>query len=143
MSALLGVTDGQQRGTPAWRWVAGALAVAFGVATLAEGGGVLFGDPAARAAAGNVVPFVLGVNIGAGFLYVATGLAVLAGRGWASWLARGLAVATALVFVAFGLHVLGGGAFERKTAVAMTIRTTFWVVQALVLPRLLGAGRPS
>lgn len=130
---------GHEGPAAAWRWLAGGLAMAFGLATIAEGGQVLFGGPAARAAAGAVVPFVLAFNFGAGFLYVVTGLAVLADRPWARWLARTLAIATALVFVAFGLHVLGGGAFERKTAVAMTLRTGFWIVQALVLPRLLRA----
>ncbi len=143
MSRPLGLVNPVARPAPAWRWLAGGLAIAFGIATLAEGGGVLFGGPQARAAAGNVVPFVLGFNFGAGFVYVATGVAVLAGRGWASWMARGLAVATAIVFVAFGLHVFGGGAFEQKTAVAMTLRTGFWVVQALVLPRLFRAGSAS
>ena len=109
----------------------------FGTATLIEGGHVLFGGPAARAEAGNVVDFVLTFNFGAGFAYVLTGGATLARRPWAVWIARALAVATLLVFAAFGAHVLQGGAYERRTVIAMTLRSTFWVVQALVLPRLL------
>ncbi|MCC6874692.1 MAG: hypothetical protein IT378_10345 [Sandaracinaceae bacterium] len=124
----------------AWRWIAGGLAVVFGLATLVEGGHVLFGGPAARAEAGNVVPFVLAFNFGAGFLYVVAGAATLARRAWAVWPARVLAVTTALVFVAFGAHVLQGGAFEARTVVAMTLRTAFWVVQALALPPLLRRG---
>ena len=121
----------------AWRWVAGGLAVLFGLATLIEGGHVLFGGPEARAQAGNVVPFVLVFNFGAGFAYVAAGAAALAGRSWAVWLARALAASTLLVFVALGVHVLGGGAFETRTMVAMTLRSLFWVVQSLTLPALL------
>ncbi len=121
----------------AWRWVAGGLAVAFGLATLAEGGHVLFGGPAASAEAGHVVPFVLAFNFGASFVYVATGAATLARRVWAVWPARALTLATALVFAAFGAHVLQGGAFEARTVVAMTIRTAFWAAQALALPCLL------
>lgn len=119
------------------RWVAGILALVFGAATLVEGGHVLFGDAAARAAAGNVVPFVLTFNFIAGFVYVATGVAILAGRGVAIWLARGLALATVLAFVALGLHIMSGGAFEKRTVAAMTIRSLFWITQALTLPRWL------
>jgi hypothetical protein len=128
---------------PAWRWVAGGLAVVFGLATLFEGGHVLFGGAQARAEAGNVVPFVLAFNFGAAFFYVAAGVGALAGRAWAIWIARGLAVSSALVFAAFGAHVVQGGAFEPRTVMAMTLRTSFWVAQALVLPALLRRGRES
>ncbi len=120
-----------------WRWVGGGLAIAFGLATLAEGGHVLFGGPEARAEAGNVVPFVLMFNFGAAFAYVAAGVATLAGRAWAVWLARAIAAATLLVFLAFGVHALQGGAFETRTLVAMTVRTLFWAAQSLTLPALL------
>lgn len=134
-------TTSEPSGGPgAWRWVAGGLAVLFGLATVAEGGHVLFGGPAARAEAGDVVPFVLAFNFGAGFLYAGAGAATLARRAWAVWLARALAAATALVFLAFGVHVLQGGAYEARTVVAMTIRTLFWVAQALALPSLLRRG---
>jgi hypothetical protein len=123
------------------RWLLGGVAVAFGMATLVEGGHVLFGGPAARAEAGNVVPFVLMFNFGAGFAYVAGGLATLLRRGWAVWLARALALSTLLVFAALGVHVLSGGAHETRTLIAMTLRTGFWIAQALLLPRLLAGDR--
>lgn len=66
------------------RWALGATAVLFGVATLVEGGHVLFGGPAARQEAGNVVSFVLLFNFGAGFAYVLAGLAALLGGSWAT-----------------------------------------------------------
>lgn len=125
------------------RWIAGGLAVAFGLATLVEGGHALFGGPEARAEAGKIVPFVLVFNFSAGFAYVAAGAAALAGRTWASWLARALAASTLLVFAAFGVHVLLGGEFETRTVVAMTLRSLFWVAQALTLPALLRRGRPQ
>jgi hypothetical protein len=124
------------------RWALGATAVLFGVATLVEGGHVLFGGPAARAEAGDVVPFVLLFNFGAGFAYVVAGIAALLGRSWATWLARALALATLGIFVAFGAHVLSGGAFELRTVVAMTLRSGFWVTQALLLPRVLDRRTP-
>jgi hypothetical protein len=126
-----------------WRSVAGGFAIAFGVATLLEGGHVLFGGPAARAEAGNFVPFVLWFNFAAGFAYVAAGAATLLERRSAVWLARVIAGSTALVFMAFGVHVALGGAFESRTVVAMTLRTAFWVAQALVLRKLLGPAPAS
>ena len=113
----------------------------FGVATLLEGGSVLWGGPDARAEAGNVVPFVLMFNFGAGFAYVAGGLATMLGRGWSIWVARGLALSTLLVFAAFGVHVFSGGSHETRTLIAMTLRAGFWVAQALLLPRLFEGGR--
>ena len=124
------------------RWALGATAVLFGAATLVEGGHVLFGGPAARAAAGNVVSFVLLFNFGAGFAYVVAGLAALLGRSWATWIARALAVTTVGVFVAFGAHVLSGGAFELRTVIAMTLRSGFWISQTLLLPRVLDRRTP-
>ncbi len=131
------------KGTAAWRWLAGALAVAFGIATLVEGGHVLFGGPAARAAAGSVVPFVLLFNFGAAFAYVLAGVATVTRRAWAVWVARVVAVTSVVVFAAFGVHVLRGGAFELRTVVAMSLRSAFWVAQALVLPALIRSGRTS
>jgi hypothetical protein len=125
------------------RLILGVLAVLFGFATLAEGSQVLFGSEAARAEAGNVVPFVLMFNFGAGFLYVTSGLATLFKRDFTVWVARALAVSTLLVFAAFGVHVLAGGAHETRTIVAMTVRSSFWVAQALLLARLFGHGRPA
>ena len=72
------------------RWIAGAVAIVFGIATLKAGGQVLFGGDAARAAAGNVVTSVLVFNFTAGFLYVAAGIAIWLGSVWAIHMARAL-----------------------------------------------------
>ncbi|MEQ8452766.1 MAG: hypothetical protein RLO52_03400 [Sandaracinaceae bacterium] len=125
------------------RWIAGALALVFGLATVLEGGHVLFGGADAWRAAGDVVPFVLGFNFAAGFAYVATGAATLARRRWAVWTARALAMSTVAVLVLFTGYVLGGGAFETRTVAAMSVRSVFWVVQALALPALLDPRRMS
>ncbi len=143
MSAATETEGVPTRRSGAWRWLAGGLAVAFGLATIVEGGSVLLGGPAARAEAGHVVPFVLAFNFAAGFVYVAAGAATLAGRAWAAWLALALASSTLLVFAAFGVHVTQGGAFEARTVVAMTMRSAFWVVQSLTLPMLLRRRRAS
>lgn len=119
------------------QWFAGLAAVAFGLATLVEGGHVLFGGPEARAAAGNVVPFVLHFNFAAGFVYLAAGASALLGHRSAIGLARALALSSLVVLAALALHVATGGAFERRTPIAMTLRTLFWAAQALALPRML------
>ncbi len=87
-----------------------AVALIFGVLTLKEGGTVLFGDGAARTAAGHDVPFVLWFNFLAGFAYIVAGLWLQ--QRWAAWLAVTIVLATALVFVGLGMHAASGGAYE-------------------------------
>jgi len=108
--------------------IAAAIAVAFGMLTIMEGGTVLFGSEASRVAAGHYVPFVLWFNFLAGFVYVVAGAGLWAHRRWAVWLALSLVVGTVTVFAAFGIHILLGGAFEMRTMAAMTLRSTVWAV---------------
>ena len=108
--------------------IAAAIAVAFGMLTIMEGGTVLFGSEASRVAAGHYVPFVLWFNFLAGFVYVVAGAGLWAHRRWAVWLALSLVVGTVMVFAAFGIHILLGGAFEMRTMAAMTLRSTVWAV---------------
>jgi hypothetical protein len=57
--------------------------------------------------------------------------------------ARALALALARgASSAFAVHALSGGAFELRTVIAMTLRSGFWVVQALLLPRVLDRRMP-
>ena len=123
------------RRRPTWTAVTALVALAFGALTVFSGGRVLFGSEAARAAAGNYVPFVLLFNFLAGFAYVAAGVGLWRGRRWAVWLALGIAATTALVFAAFGVHIALGGAFEPRTVAAMTLRTAFWVAIAVAAQR--------
>ncbi|HMM47334.1 MAG TPA: hypothetical protein PKC12_05075 [Thiobacillaceae bacterium] len=117
------------------------IAVGFGLLTIREGGLILFGDAAARAAAGNYVPFVLWFNFLAGFAYVVAGTGLWGMRRWAVWLATAIAVATGSVFAAFGVHILTGGAFEPRTVVAMSVRTAVWAAIAIVAWRRLRRAR--
>ena len=64
-------TSKQQRGFGIW--AISLVAVGFGLLTIKEGGTILFGGDAARASAGNYVPFVLWFNFLAGFAYVVAG----------------------------------------------------------------------
>ena len=54
------------------------LTIAFGLLTIREGGSILFGSGASRAAAGNYVPFVLWFNFVAGFAYILAGVGLRA-----------------------------------------------------------------
>ena len=108
------------------------VALAFGLLTIKEGGTTLFGDAAARSAAGNYVPFVLWFNFLAGFAYILAGAGLWTAQRWARWLAAAIASATALAFVAFAAHIYAGGAYEMRTVVAMSLRTFIWTVIAVV-----------
>lgn len=123
------------------RWTPSLVAIAFGLMTLKEGGSVLFLDGPARAAAGAYVPFVLWFNFMAGFAYVAAGVGIWRQARWSVWLALGIFLGTAAVFTAFGGHILFGGAYENRTVVAMTLRTTVWLVLAFWARRSLGVSR--
>ena len=123
---------------PRWAIVAGILAVAFGIATVFEGGRMLFGSPEIRASAGNIVPFVLWFNFIAGFVYLMAGLGLLLWKRWAAQLSTGIALTTLAVFVAFGIHVALGGAFEARTVGAMTLRSIVWITIAVFSCRALG-----
>ncbi|MBL0213405.1 MAG: hypothetical protein IPQ07_05955 [Myxococcales bacterium] len=115
------------------RWLAAGLAIAFGVATVAEGGRVVFGGHHD----GPVVTFVVVFNFLAGFVYVAVGAAILGRRRWAPAAAWAVTAATALVFGAFAVHAGSGGAFAPRTFAAMSLRMVFWLVLAVVLSRQL------
>lgn len=116
------------------------IAIGFGLLTIKEGGAVLFGDGAARTAAGDYVPFVLGFNFLAGFAYVIAGAGLWLRRRWAVWLALAIAAATAAVFAAFGVHIYAGGAYELRTVIAMSVRTLVWATISFIawrwLPRM-------
>jgi hypothetical protein len=125
--------------------VLGVVAILFGILTILSGGRVLFGDAAARSAAGAVVPFVLWFNFAAGFAYLVAGLGLMARRSWAVGLSIAIAAATVLVFAAFGVHVWSGGAYELRTVAAMSLRSIVWIGIAVTASRLAKApnARPA
>lgn len=118
-------------------WAISLLAVGFGLLTIKEGGAVLFGDEAARTAAGNYVPFVLWFNFLSGFAYVTAGIGLWLQQRWAARLAVAIAAAIILVFAAFGIYIYSGGAYELRTVIAMGLRTLVWVVIAVLAARTL------
>ncbi len=125
----------QQRGLRIWSIA--LLAVGFGLLTIKAGGAILFGDEAARTAAGNYVPFVLWFNFLAGFAYTAAGIGLWLRQRWAVWMAAAIAAATILTFAAFGVHIYSGGAYELRTVIAMSLRTLVWVAITAIATRAL------
>ncbi|MDP1871295.1 MAG: hypothetical protein Q8K61_06680 [Gallionella sp.] len=118
-------THTQQRGLVIW--AISLIAIGFGLLTVKEGGAILFGDEAARAMAGNYVPFVLWFNFVTGFAYVVAGIGLWLQQRWAVWLAAAIAAATALTFAAFGVHIYSGDVYEQRTVIAMSLRTLVWM----------------
>lgn len=102
------------------------IAVLFGLLTVASGGRVLFGGDAVRQTAGAAVGFVVWFNFLAGFAYVVAGLGLWLGRRWAVPWAALIALTTAMVFAVFAVHVWNGGAYELRTAAAMSVRLAVW-----------------
>lgn len=117
--------------------VLGAVAILFGLLTVASGGLALFGGEDSRAAVGAAVPFVLWFNFVAGFAYVVAGIGLWRRARWSVPLAMLIAGATLLVFAAFGMHVLGGGAYEARTVGAMLLRSLVWVAIAALAHRTI------
>jgi hypothetical protein len=113
-------------------WAISLIAVGFGLLTIKEGAMILFVSEAARAAAGNYVPFVLWFNFLAGFAYVVAGIGLWRQQRWAVWLAVIIATATVLTFAVFGMHVVFGGVYEPRTVIAMSLRILVWVTIAAV-----------
>jgi hypothetical protein len=123
-------TQQQQRGLRIW--AISLVAIGFGLLTIKEGGTILFGDEATRAAAGNYVLFVLWFNFLAGFAYVVAGAGLWLRHRWAVWLAIAIAAATFFAFAALGEYVDSGAAFEQRTVIAMSLRTLVWLMIAAI-----------
>ncbi len=126
-----------QRTRDIWIMAISILAIAFGLLTIKEGGTILFGDEAARTAAGHYVPFVLWFNFLAGFVYVVAGAGLWWRQRRAAWLAIAIAAATVLVFAAFAVHIASGGAWEQRTLIAMSLRSGVWIAIAAIGARRL------
>jgi len=127
--------QGQTTTSKALMWLVASVAVLFGLMTIKSGGQVLFGDESYRVAAGHYVPFVLWFNFMAGFAYLVAGVGIAVRKSWSLWLSLLIAISTLLVFAAFGLHLFAGGEYETRTVVAMTLRSTLWVVISGLLYR--------
>jgi hypothetical protein len=122
---------------PRWAAVLALVAIAFGIVTIVVGGKTLFGWAEERAAAGNIVPFILWFIFVAGFAYVIAGFGLFLWKRWAAQLSAAIAIATMAVFIAFGTYIFLGGMFEARTVGAMIIRSAVWIVIAATACRAL------
>ena len=116
---------------PFWIWPIIFIAFAFGALTIKSGGSVIFIDGPARLAAGNYVNFVLWFNFIAGFFYIVAGFGFVLNKKWTAKLAATIAVSTLVIFSAFAVHILMDGSYEMRTVIAMTLRSTIWIVFAI------------
>ncbi len=107
-------------------WIASAVAIVFGLATIKSGGEVLFGGSLFQKAAGNYVLFVVWFNFLAGFFYLLAGVGIGMRLQWAVWVSLLIAIATIIVFSILGVHILHGGGYETKTVAAMSLRSIAW-----------------
>lgn len=119
---------------PKWLTIVSIVVILFGVATIKEGGTVLFTE-AGKISAGNFVPFVLWFNFIAGFAYILAGIAFLKLKSCVRRLATVIAVSTVIVFIMFGIHIFNGGAYELRTVMAMILRSTLWISVAVAALR--------
>lgn len=119
---------------PIWLAVVAIVAILFGIATVKEGGTVLFTE-AGKQSAGNYVPFVLWYNFIAGFAYIMAGIAMFRLKSCSRRLNAVIAISTSIVFILLGIHILNGGLYELRTVIAMTIRSTLWISIAIVTLR--------
>lgn len=110
--------------------VMAVIAILFGLATIKEGGAVLFTEKG-KMAAGHYVPFVLWFNFLAGFAYILAGIALVKLKACVRRLSVVIALSTVVVFIFFGIHIFNGGAYEVRTIAAMSIRTLLWIFIAI------------
>lgn len=119
---------------PIWLTAVAIIAILFGIATIKEGGTVLFTE-AGKLGAGHYVAFVLWFNFIAGFAYIIAGVALFRLKSCSRRLAAVIAVSTTIVFILLGIHIFNGGLYEIRTVMAMTIRSTLWIFIAIVALR--------
>ncbi len=124
-----------------WLTAVAIVAIVFGLATIASGGFAIFGGATARAALGQVVPFIVWFNFLAGFAYVLAGIGLLKQLRWSAWLSAAIAAVTIRAFLSLGMHILQGGAYEMRTVGAMTLRSLIWIAIAIIAFRTLN--RPT
>ncbi len=110
-------------------WIISLVAIGFGLMTVRAGFAHLF-VPETRAAAGDIVLFVLWINFVLGFAYIVAGVGIFLEKVWAKNLSLAIAGITLLTYAAFGANIALGGIWKMKTVKMMTVRSLVWVVIA-------------
>jgi len=116
-------------------WIAAAIALLFGLATLKSGGSVLFIDGPDRAAAGHYVPFILWFNFLAGFSYIIAAIGLFGKKPWAAKLAMVICLATLIAFAMLAVMILQSVPYETRTVAAMTLRSLIWAIISMIAYR--------
>ncbi|PCI72921.1 MAG: hypothetical protein COB38_02465 [Gammaproteobacteria bacterium] len=106
------------------------IAIIFGVLTIKSGGEVIFLDGIARMQAGNYSNFVVWFNFLAGFFYITAGIGIFFRKYWSVLLSRTIAIMTILIFLILGLTILNDGLYEMRTIIAMSLRSSVWIIVA-------------
>ncbi len=104
----------------------------FGILTLKSGGSVLLGE-AAKVAAGNYIPFIVGFNVFAGPFYLVIAVALWRKKECGHKLVNLVFAAYLLADVYLAYHIQSGGLFEMRTVFAMSFRTLLWGGTGLLL----------
>lgn len=112
-------------------WIISIIAIIFGLLTIKSGGSVIFIDGIDRENAGNYIPFVVWFNFLAGFAYIIAGTGLFMKKSWSTWLSIFITITTLIMFILLGLHILNNQAYEMRTVIAMSIRTTIWTLISL------------
>lgn len=107
-------------------WIISMVAIGFGLMTVRAGFTHIF-VPETRAAAGDIVLFVLWINFILGFAYIVAGVGIFQEKAWAKNLTLAIAGITLLTYTAFGVNIALGGIWKIKTVKMMAVRSLVWV----------------
>ncbi|MEK7434918.1 MAG: hypothetical protein AABZ74_17420 [Cyanobacteriota bacterium] len=113
------------------------IVILFGLATLKEGGSIIFNIGSSKVYAGNYVPFVLWFNFFSGFVYITAGFGLWFKKNWASKLSLYLFGSILFIYALFITHILFGGLYETRTIFAMALRAIIWAITAFVSFKML------
>lgn len=117
------------------------LLLVFGTVTAFVSNAVIFDLFGIRAKEGNYVLFVVVANFICGFLYLLAARSTIKNNMKLSTSLLLLAVVIlTITFVFLKIHIDNGGIYELKTVSAMTFRTTFTVVMAVISLYILKKG---
>jgi len=116
-------------------WIASFVAIAFGLLT--RSAAIRRGRGPVRALRA-LVQFHCGLlNFIAGFFYILAGVCIFRQRRAGAMLAMVIASLTVIVFGSFAVHIAFDGAYERRTLIAMSVRSLVWIAIAIFARRKL------
>lgn len=115
---------------PTWVKILSLFAILFGLTTIVEGGRTLFTETGIRAA-GDIIPSVLWFNFIAGFFYVLAGIGIYKRKFCAKIISTAIALSSLVILVFLIVQITQGHPYEKRTLIAMQLRTYIWIAIAL------------